>query len=363
MAIDQGMDARAALARSEAQRNAARQSYTEVLNKRGNELHALNEKSGPDSRAYRSVADELEHCRSQLERIATTVQRPLNRWHIRASLLVVTGVVLSLLEAPVNKFLFDVALQSSSFASYTISIAFAAFLLVLAHVSGRSLRQIWSDYRKRIVWSSLFIFLLTITVLATLVSILTVARAAFATDTGNIQDLLSGVQSSVGTLGIWGTLVAALSDISALVLATINIGGIFVTMMLAFFTHDPDMDFDHAANALAIERKKLDKIHKAHAEAMTAIINEHATALAGFGANFKTANAGVIENKGRLGIELNKQDHEMIADLDQMAEDAERARAGAMAVRPPSVGNTNEPSPDRPAPALRAIDGERKAAS
>ena len=35
--------------------------------------------------------------------------------------------------------------------------------------------------------------------------------------------------------------------ISALVLVTVNIGGIFMTMMLSFLTHDPDKDLDAAS--------------------------------------------------------------------------------------------------------------------
>jgi hypothetical protein len=359
MSSEHVADPKEALAKFEAQRSGAKQGYHDILNQRGNRLFTLDEKSGPQSRTYRDVEHELSQHRAEFERIKTAVRRPLNKWHVRGWLIVLVGVVLALLEAPVNKFLFDVALQSSSFASYTISIMFASVLLILAHVCGRSLRQIWSDYRKRVVWSSLLIFLLTLLVLTTLVSILTVARASFAANTGSIQDLLQGVKTTVGSIGLWRILVGAFSEMSALVLATINIGGIFMTMMLAFFTHDPDKDFDQVARSVESEKKKLDKIHTAYIEAKTAIIKDLAPDLAGFGANFKTANMGVIEYKRRLGYPLDAHDHEVIDELDQMSEDAERARANEWASAGP---DPHQPVADRPPPPLRAIDGERRQA-
>ncbi len=151
----------------------------------------------------------------------------------------------ALLEAPVNKYLFDVALNGSSFVSYTVSVAFAFFVLVLAHVAGRSIRQVWSEYRRKVLWTSLALFLLLSFVLAGIVAVLTVGRASTSavSELSNFNDLLSNVRSNVTSLGLWGTVAAAFSDISALVLATVNIGAIFMTMMLAFFTVDPDKDF------------------------------------------------------------------------------------------------------------------------
>lgn len=353
-------DPHEALAKFEAHRAGARASYEDILNQRGNLIYALNERSGPRSKPYQNAEHELDRNRAEHDRIKSVIRRPLNRWQVRGWIIVIVGVVLALLEAPVNKFLFDVALQSSNLASYTISIMFASVLLILAHVCGRSLRQIWSEYRKRVVWSSLLIFLLTIVVLATLVSILTVARASFAASSGSIEDLFQGVRSTVGTLGIWGALLNAFSDLSALVLATINIGGIFMTMMLAFFTHDPDKDFDQAARAVERDQKKLDKIHRAYLKAKAAIIKDLAPDLSGFSANHKAANMGVIESKRRLGFPLESIDHEVIDKLDQMSEDAERAEAAEW-----SLAETAPPArdSDRSPPPLRAVDLDRKHAS
>jgi hypothetical protein len=353
-------DPHEALAKAEAKRFAAKAAFKEVLNDRGNRIYALNEKSGPKSKPYRDAEHELERSRAEYDRIKAVLRRPLSKWHVRPAILLAVGTVLALLEAPVNKFLFDVALQSSSFASYTISIMFAAVLLILAHVCGRSLRQVWSEYRTRIVWSSVLIFILTLGVLFTLVSILTVARASFASSAGTIQDLFSGVRSSLGAHGIFGTLANAFSDMSALVLVTVNVGGIFMTMMLAFFTHDPDKDFDQAAHALAKDQKHLNSIHRVYVEAKGKIIKAIAPDLAGYSANHKTANMTVIEFKRKLGRPLDEDDREVIDDLDQMSEDAEKDEAGEW----DRASSAHAGGDDRPAdyaqPHLRPVESARR---
>ena len=350
------VDPHSALAKAEAGRYAAKSAFKEVLNDRGNRIYALNEKSGPRSKPYRDAEHALDGSRKEYERIKAVIRRPLSKWHVRPAIILAVGVALALLEAPVNKFLFDVALQSSSFASYTISIMFAGVLLILAHVCGRSLRQVWSEYRSRIVWSSVLIFLLTIAVLFTLVSVLTVARASFASSAGTIQDLFSGVRSAVTAHGLLATLASAFADMSALVLITVNIGGIFMTMMLAFFTHDPDKDFDQAAHAMGRDQKRLDSIHRDYVEAKSKIIKDLAPDLAGYSANFKTANMTVIESKRRLGRALDEDDREVIDDLDQMSEDAEREEADEWqrAAEAPPGGDRGEPH-------LRPVESARRA--
>ena len=221
--------------------------------------------------------------------------------------LIGVALVLAVLETPVNKFLFDVAIRSSNVGSWLVSFGFALLLLLLAHFAGVSLRHIWSDHRKKLVIGSLLIFVLLTFVLLVLVSILTVARAAFSADTGSLQDMSSSVRSAVASLGLWGTLFNAFGDISALVLATINIGGIFVTMMLAFFTHDSDKDFDAAARAVDRSRSKLKKLTATYITGKDKIIKEFAPNISGIGADYKSANQHVIELKMRLGTSARRR--------------------------------------------------------
>ncbi len=333
-------DPLADLAENTARRSSARAGYMAVLDQRGNDMLSVNEKSGPRSHQYLTIEARLREDEAQHERIKTALRRPISMMHLRPQLLLVIGVVLALLEAPANKFLFDVALQSSGFVSYAASFGTTAFLLILAHFAGSGLRQSWSEMRRRVVVWNLFIFLLGTSVALVIISVLTVARAAFASESGTIGDLLGNVSGHIENLGPLGALVHALSDPSALVLACINLGGIVTAFMLAFFSHDPDRDFDHAHRAVAAGEKRLARIHAAYVRQRARIIATHAPHLVGYSANYNTANARVIELKTLLNRPLDDDDRFVLTDLDQMAEEADAADAIATRGMPQDADST-----------------------
>ena len=93
-----------------AKRYTAKASYKDVLDQRGNALMSINDKSGPASNSYRAIVEKRRAEELQLERIKTSVRRPIARWAVGSWVMVAIAVVLAMLEAPANKFLFDVAL-------------------------------------------------------------------------------------------------------------------------------------------------------------------------------------------------------------------------------------------------------------
>lgn len=307
-----------------ARRSEAHAAYKDLLDARGTALLSVNERSGPRSMAYLALAKKLKKDEAQLERIKIAVRRPISRWGIRAGVLIAVGAGLALLEAFANKFLFDVALQSAGIVSYAVSTAITAFLLFMAHIAGRSIRQVWSDYRQKVIWSAPIVFLISIGLAGLIIGVLTVARAAFASQGGTIGDMLQGIRGNVQDLGPIGTLMAALSDTSALVLACINLGGIGATFLLAFFSHDSDRDFDHAQNSVDQGEKALGRMHAAYLNERQKRIKHYAPDLVGYAANYNSANSRVIELKTRLHRPLDDDDRFVLTDLDQMSEDAER---------------------------------------
>jgi hypothetical protein len=326
------------------------------LNERGNQIVSLSEKAGPRSDKYLNAKKDLDRAEQEYERINATIRRPLHRWELPFWVLLSFAFALAFFEAPVNKFLFDVALQSSNLTSWTISFGFACALLLLAHVAGFSLRQVWSTYRKRIVWSSLVIFVLMAAILFVLVSILTVARASFAAEAGTIRDLLSDVRTTLQSVGVWGALRNAFGNLSALVLATVNIGGIFMAMMLSFFTHDPDKDFDAVAHTVERRRRRLAKIVREFISRKEKVVKEFAPDLAGHGALHRTANMNIIEMKRRLGQELDGEDSEVIDKLDTMAEDSEHWRDASTETT--NVVTARKAAPPSPQPGPSAVRRE-----
>ena len=318
------IDPRDALAHNTAQRYKAYSDYKGVLDERGNALIEINEKSGPRSKAYIALEEKLKREDSQLVKIKSAVRRTLSRWQVRAWVIMLVGLGLALLEAPANKFLFDVALQSSGFVSYAVSAGVTAFLLFLAHFAGRSIRQVWSDYRHRVIVSSVLVFILCIAAAGLIIGVLTVARAAFASQGGTIGDLLGGIQDHVTNFGPFGALFAALSDTAALVLACINLGGFVTTFVIAFFSHDSDRDFDHAQSAVDHLEKAMGKVHTAYLRERSRIIKSFTPDLVGFAGTYTEANGKIVQLKTRMGLPLDDADHVVLTDLDQMSEDADR---------------------------------------
>lgn len=322
--IDDNVSPQDALAEWEGRRYGAHSEYLKIINLRENELLDASGKVGPRSSSFVNAKHDLQKAEMQRDGIQGVLRRPLNKYHVRGGYFAAFAVALALLEAPVNKFLFDVAMQSLGIFSFLASVVLALCLLILAHLAGKSIRQVWSEYRRRVVWSSLAVFLLILTVLTGIVGILTVGRALTSASTlASFQDMFSAVQNTVASRGFWGALADAFSDISALILATVNIGGIFASMMLAFFTHDPDKDFDAAAGEVDHLRAHLDKLDAQYSKAKAAVIRRHAPDLTVFSTSFKNANMHVIEAKKKLGLSLDDEDRLMIDKLDTLAEDSE----------------------------------------
>jgi hypothetical protein len=314
------------LAAQLAARFKARASYERVLDKRGNEMMTLEETFGVHSQEYGVASEKLSKDKEEVERIKEAIGRPIARWHVSLPYVLTFGVGLALMEAFANQFLFEVALQARGYVAYLVSVVITGFLLLLSHIAGSSIRQVWSEFRRKFYWGALVVCFGALAISLIIVGILTIARAQFATDTGTIDDLLNRVQTDVVSVGLLGMLSAALAEMHALVLACINIGGIGVTFLIAYFSHDPDRSFDHAQSSMERNEAKLAKLYRRYVKARAAVVERYSTDLVGFAANYNTANAQVIKLKSLLSQPLEDEDRLVVTSLDQMAEDAERQR-------------------------------------
>jgi len=305
--------------------------YVKLLNERKNDIAAIDLDHGPRSEAYAAALRDYERNDQQFDRLQAVVRRPINNIGMAAWVFWILALGLALLEAPVNKFLFDYAIQGSNLTSYVVSTAFAILLLLLAHLCGRCIRQVWSEYRRRVVWSNLIIALLSICALALLISILTIGRARYsagAADPG-IGGLFSDIGGQVSQHGFMSSLFAAFGDVSALILFTVNFGGSLIAMLLGFFSHDPDKDFDHSEIALRKATKRLSKIQGKYAQSRAKTIRKFTPDLAGASRNFADSNNKIIEMKTLLGYPLDEWDQFVLDSLDTLADEAEADDVGS----------------------------------
>src|SRR4029079_14371018 len=221
------------LAKWRAARQKHHSEYVKLLNDRKTEIHNIEIDHGPRSDIYMAALREFERHDQQFDRLQAVVRRPINSLAVPPWIFWLLALGLAVLEAPVNKFLFDYAIQGTNLTSYLVSTAFAILLLLLAHLGGRCIRQVWSEYRRRVVWSNLIIACLSICALALLISILTIGRARYsagAADPG-IGGLFSDIGGQVSQHGFMSSLFAAFGDVSALILFTVNFGGSLIAML------------------------------------------------------------------------------------------------------------------------------------
>jgi hypothetical protein len=305
--------------------------YVKLLNERKNEIVNIDLDHGPRSDTYKAALREFERHDQQFDRLQAVVRRPINNLSISSWVFWLLAIGLAILEAPVNKFLFDYAIQGTNLTSYLVSGAFAILLLLLAHLGGRCIRQVWSEYRRRIVWSNLIIACLAVVVLAILISILTIGRARYsagAADPG-VGGLFSDIGGQVSQHGFFTSLLNAFSDVSALVLFTVNFGGVTIAMLLGFFSHDPDKDFDHAETALRKATRRLSKLQAKYAQSRAKVIRKFTPDLTGASRNFADANNKIIEMKTLLTLPLDEWDQFVLDDLDTLAEEAAQNDVGS----------------------------------
>jgi hypothetical protein len=184
-------------------------------------------------------------------------------------------------------------------------------------------------------------------VVGTVISILTVGRASTAADAalGGFNDIFSAVSSTIESVGVWRTVASAFSNIPALILATVNLGGAFVAFLLAFFSHDPDKDFDLAAVALERCRETVKRLQGDYLRRRKKIIRNYEPDLSGISGRHSSANRDVIEFKTKLGMPLDEEDGRSIDDLDRLAEESEHAEeAGVVARAEPSAETLRFPA-------------------
>lgn len=228
--------------------------------------------------------------------------------------------MLAVIETPVNKFLFDVSLQSSNATSYLVSFAVAVFVLVAAHAAGKSARQVWSEYRTKHHWSNIALSIGVLIVLLGVVSVLTIGRGEFAAarlDPG-LGGVFSAVKEKVVSIGFWGALSHALADTSALVLMTINIASIMVAFLLGFLSHDPDKHFDKAFERHKACQVSMERYEAKYSKAVSSICEQARKKLNAINIRYSAANAAIVAQKTARRIPLDDEDRFSLPRLDRM---------------------------------------------
>lgn len=250
-----------------------------LFEQRGHRVDILERTIGPASERYLRVKEQYEDARNSVENARVLVRnRELMRHQFNWLLYAAFAVLFLLFEAPINKFVFDVAFGSLAFYSWSGAITLGLILLILAHFDGVALRQVWSESRKRLYVGRIAQFFVLSAFLLLAVACLAVARYRFAL-IGTDQGLgsLVGDISNVQSVGdIWALVRQAFSDTTAQILAIANAGGILAAVVVAMISHDPDANYDSASRRLARADHALHKLEREYGKALARINREFA---------------------------------------------------------------------------------------
>jgi hypothetical protein len=263
MAQPQPIQAVATPPRRESRSNSRAEGFQrelDLLRKRKQERLDIAEKTlGPNSERYRRAKEAYDDAVEGVGVARNKVgNREPKRRHLNPFVYATFAVLFIALEAPINKFVFDVAFGSLALYSWGGAITLGLVLLLVSHFDGVALRHVWSESDRRVYVGKVFQVLFLTGFLIVAVLALAVARYQFSI-VGTSLDLgaLVGNLDKVQTIDdIMSLITLAFSDSSARLLAVANGGAIVVAIFVAMLVHDPDENYDAALRKLdGMERK------------------------------------------------------------------------------------------------------------
>ncbi len=305
------------------ERERHRQDYQKILASRDDVIDRLHQSMGPGSERWKSLLDRRDRASAEYEAIAGQIGRPVNRLSLPPMAFYMLAIGLALVETPVNKFMFDVALQSSNIASYAVSFAVAVFLLVSAHFAGKLVRQVWSEYKKKLYVSNIIISVVIMMVLSSVLAILTIGRAEFsaAALTNGLEGLFSSVGDKVvASGGFIRALAKALGDTSALVLVTVNVTSILVAFLLGYFAHDSDKHFDKAFEKHRNAQRAVEWQDRNYKSKSDRARDQARVELDDINGKYTAANAAIVTQKTSRRMQLDVDDRFALPELDRLLE-------------------------------------------
>lgn len=237
-------------------------TYKDALQSRVGELKILVGAEGYNSLRRTGLRknaiqtqDDLQKCRNRLG--GRTPQIYLTSTWV---FLLATCIVL-VTEAFVNKVLFDMALLSNSIISIAASALVSGFLVLIAHLAGLNIRQVWSDFHHRIIWSKLLWGIICVFVIFWIVVGIMYTRAFFdATSiaSGDIN-VFQDVAKQAFSDGFSKLLAKAFSSSESTVMGTVNFLALFGAFSVAALSHDSDIELDQRYRGAQSARKRLEK--------------------------------------------------------------------------------------------------------
>lgn len=298
-------------------------TYRQLLSDRDGKIATLRATSGPSGDLWKRLEVDLSKAEAQKDGIAAKLGRPVEGSQSSGPAYLLPAALLAGLEAFMNKFLLDNALQLPNIFTYFVSAVITFAMLSLAYTAGMMLRQCRGEYSEEVHWWRIAVPVLVILPLIfSFIGLLTVARAALETSTAINIGIFAEIKRQISTIGPWQSLMIALSDTNALIVAAMNTISVAVAFFAPFIRLDPDKDYQSAYNQYKKISLKLERMGKDYAAELERVSNKFSPRLSKAVANYGTHNARVVAAKSSRGAAITDDDR-----YDLTKEDVMLARA------------------------------------
>ena len=189
---------------------------------------ALRRESGNSSPVFRRVKEEHDDAEDKLRTIAADAGRPLSTYFFSPVWYFVILFSLSIAEVPINLPAIALVFSESYAMAAGLALVMGVVLLFLAHTTGRLLRQIRHAFTNGHGLFNTAFAVVVIGVVLSMVWLFYVLRVEYLRSTN--ESITGGTLSNAGWLFL-----------------CFNLGVVLVGMIISFLHHDPDPDFQGAA--------------------------------------------------------------------------------------------------------------------
>lgn len=218
-------------------------SKREILtNEFNGRIEALRREKGDASPVYLQAKQAFDEANDHFRNLAANLSRPLSSFLSNYSYIFVL-VILSLIEAPVNQPAVGMVFRESWLMSLLLAGSIGAILMFLAHVMGRLVRQARYSIANGLgTWlPNLLLFLLCLGVVLPTIWYLYLLRLDY-----------------FRLMSVHG------SEDSGILFLLFNLAVFLVGLAVAYFHHDPNPEFQSAAEHTRKTRKIFHKHQRAH---------------------------------------------------------------------------------------------------
>lgn len=288
---------------------------TNVTEQYEGKLETLEATFGAKSARHDFLRRQENEARTELATVRSRLspaQRPL-RVHFRRTYLVFM-VLLSILEAPLNRLSFELFFAETPVLSLLLALAVGVMLMFFAHIVGSVGRTLQTRKWPTSVLINIAVIVFVSSIAYALMHGVALLRQSYVnfTEANEASGGLAAALAS-GELGqVTSEIFETTLEQTGYILLVVNVAVFLVGILAAFFRHDPDPDYEPAVRRLERAKAKFESLKERANRAQKRIMQDREESMKQLNISIQNAEAERDKVKG----EIESCDQMLIADRD-----------------------------------------------